>query len=152
MVVIASPNYDNSSVPLAVRITNATDDSFDIMVQRVDGFAGQVAGIDVHYMVIEEGVYTDEVDGVKMEAVKYTSTVTDDNNSWVGQNRGYSNTYNNPVVIGQVMTYADSDFSVFWARGNSLSLAFSAANTTSWRIGSSPIPVRRRCTCGGCGH
>jgi hypothetical protein len=54
-----------------------------------------------------------------MEAVKYTSTVTDSDSSWVGEPRGYSNSYTNPVVLGQVMTNNDPDWSVFWARGSS---------------------------------
>ena len=52
-----------------------------------------------------------------MEAVKFTSTVTDRKGSWVGQAQSYSNTYANPVVVGQVMTYNDANFSAFWSRG-----------------------------------
>ncbi len=31
------------------------------------------------------------------------------------ENVGYTNTYNQPVVLGQVITYNDPDFSVFWS-------------------------------------
>ena len=117
MVVVATPNYDDTSGPGVVRIQNATGSSFDI---RVDPAGGATpANIDIHYMVVEEGVYTVAGDGVKMEAVKYLSTVTDDDSSWVGENRGYAKTYTVPVVLGQVMTYTDPDFSVFWCRGSS---------------------------------
>jgi hypothetical protein len=118
MVVIASPNYDSSSAPAAVRIKNAAGNSFDVMVQNVNTGAA-ISGVPVHYLVVEEGVYNENDDGVKMEAVKFTSTVTDDNNSWVGEERSYANSYTNPVVIGQVMTANDPDFSTFWARGAS---------------------------------
>ena len=52
-----------------------------------------------------------------MEAVKFTSTQTDSRVSWVGEQRGYLNTYAQPVVVGQVMTANDAAPSVFWARG-----------------------------------
>jgi hypothetical protein len=70
-------------------------------------------------MVVEQGVYTKAEHGVKMEAVKFSSTVTDENNSWVGQSMPYSNSYANPVVLGQVMTYNDPGFSTFWSCGSS---------------------------------
>jgi hypothetical protein len=53
-----------------------------------------------------------------MEAVKYTSTVTDRKSNWNGESQAYSNTYTSPVVVGQVMTYNDPDPSVFWSRGS----------------------------------
>jgi hypothetical protein len=102
-VVIATANYDNTSDPIAVRIQNASGSSFDVTVQAAGGSAP--SNIDVYYMVVEEGVYTVAADGVKMEAVKYNSTVTDENNSWVGQPQTYGNTYTSPVVLGQVMSY-----------------------------------------------
>jgi len=111
-VVVAVANYDNTSDPAVVRIQNASGSSFDVRVDAAGGAAP--SGLDVHYMVVEEGVYTVATDGVKMEAVKYNSTVTDENNSWVGQPQTYSNTYTSPVVLGQVMTYNDAGFSTFW--------------------------------------
>ncbi|HET6426983.1 MAG TPA: Calx-beta domain-containing protein, partial [Phycisphaerae bacterium] len=118
MVVVCTPNYDNTSVPLVVRVRNASGGSFDVMAQRADGLSGTVSGIDVHYFVVEEGVYTDAADGVKMEAVRFTSTVTDEDANWTGQSRSYSNSYTTPVVVGQVMTYNDADWSAFWACGS----------------------------------
>ena len=114
MVVIATPNYDKSHAPGVVRIRDASGDSFQVRVDRAGG--GAVGGVAVHYVVVEEGVYGGP--GFKMEAVKYESTVTDENNSWVGQSRTYQQSYNAPVVVGQVMTYNDPDWSVFWAAGN----------------------------------
>ena len=83
MVVIPSANYDSSSVPLVVRIDNALGDSFDIRIDRADGFSDPIPGVDVHYMVVEEGVYNETHHGVKMEAVKFTSSATDHASSWV---------------------------------------------------------------------
>ena len=117
MVVVASPNYSSSTAPAVVRIQNAAGSSFEVRVDPAGNTA--VSNVTVHYMVVEEGVYTQAQDGVTMEAIKYTSTVTDENNSWIGEPRSYSNSYTNPVVVGQVMSYNDSNFSVFWNRGSS---------------------------------
>ena len=119
MVVVASTNYDKTQPPMVVRVRNAADNSFEVKLDRVDGSTDPITGIDVQYMVVEEGRYTKEQNGVTMEAVKFTSTITDENNSWAGEERFYQNTYTNPVVVGQVMTYANTRWSVFWSRGSS---------------------------------
>ena len=77
MVVVASPNYDVSSTPAVVRIQNAAGSSFEV---RVDAAGPNAVGsMDVYYIVMEEGVYDEP--GFKLEAVKYNSTLTDENNS-----------------------------------------------------------------------
>jgi hypothetical protein len=111
MVVVATANYAESSPPLVTRIQNALDDSFEVQVARADGLTDAVSGVDVHYVVVEEGVYGN------MEAVRFESTVTDGFSSWAGESQTYQNVYSNPVVVGQVMTANDPEFSVFWARG-----------------------------------
>ncbi len=114
MVVIATPNYDNTSYPGVVRIQNAVGSSFDV---RIDAAGPNTPGLmDVYYVVVEEGVY--DQSGFKMEAVKFTSTVTDENNNWAGESRTYQQSYSAPVVVGQVMTSNDA-WSVFWAAGSS---------------------------------
>lgn len=124
MVVVASANYDDTTGPTVVRIRNAeSGSSFEMLVQAAGGSAP--TNIDVHYTVMEEGIY-DEA-GFKLEAVKFNSTVTDENNSWAGQSRTYGQSYTAPVVVGQVMTYNDSDWSNFWARGSSRTVAPSAS-------------------------
>ncbi len=128
MIVVAAPNYDASSPPLVVRLRNTAGSNFEVRVDRADGSTTPISGIDVHYMVVEEGVYSAAQNGIKMEAGKYLSTVTDDNNSWVGEYRAAVNNYTNPVVLGQVMTYADAGISTFWARGSSRSSPPSAGN------------------------
>lgn len=49
MVVIATPVYTETSVPLVTRIRNATENHFDLRVARFDGRTGAVAPIAVSY-------------------------------------------------------------------------------------------------------
>jgi hypothetical protein len=128
MVVICTPNYEYDALflpePLVAHVKNAIGNSFQVKLVQAVGGSFQDVSADVHYMVVKAGVYTLAEHGVKMEAVKFNSTITDGLGSWVGQNRSYTNSYTNPVVVGQVMTYnADRAWywSVFWCRGSSRS-------------------------------
>jgi hypothetical protein len=128
MVVICTPNYEYDALflpePLVAHVKNAIGNSFQVKLVQAVGGSLQDVSADVHYMVVKAGVYTLAEHGVKMEAVKFNSTITDGLGSWVGQNRSYTNSYINPVVVGQVMTYnADRAWywSVFWCRGSSRS-------------------------------
>jgi hypothetical protein len=112
MVVVASVDYGGNNVPAVARVRNAVGNSFDVKVEQPG--ASHTGSYSVHYFVIEEGVYDEP--GLRMEALRFTSTVTDRKNSWVGQSRSYYNSYTTPVVVGQVLT-ANDDWSVFWARG-----------------------------------
>ena len=132
MVVVATPSYTQSSVPLVPRIRNAAGNSFELRVDRTDGLTAAVPGVTVHYVVAEEGVYTLANDGVKMEAVKYASTVTDSASNFVGESRSYAQSYAAPVVLGQVQTYNDPNYSVFWSRG---AAASDPASSTVLRVG-----------------
>lgn len=126
MVVVGSPNYGDTHVPAVVRINNVTANSFDVRVANPSGVA--ISGVPVHYVVVEEGVYTAAANGITMEAVKVTSTVTDRKSSWAGQSQSYTNSYTSPAVLGQVMSYNDVDWSVFWARGSSKNAPPSASS------------------------
>ena len=119
MVVVCTPNYTDTSPPVIVRVDEAEGDRFRVRVDRADGSSALIDDISIHYMVVEQGVYSEIDHGVKMEAVKFLSTITDENNSWVGQSMPYSNSYANPVILGQVMTYNDPRFSTFWSCGSS---------------------------------
>jgi vibriolysin len=116
-VVVCSNDLGSAGLPAVTRVRNAAGNSFQVMVQNPSGTA--LSGYNVYYMVVEEGVYTSAVDGVTMEAVKANSTATARKGSWVTEARSYQNTYTNPVVLGQVMTYNDAGWSVFWANGSS---------------------------------
>jgi subtilisin-like proprotein convertase family protein len=121
-VVVATPNYDFTHEPVVTRIANVTANSFDLRVQRTDGLSDAVTPVDVHFLVVEEGRYTQAVDGITMEAVKLDGpdapSITDGSGSWLGAPQSYQNTYSTPVVVGQVMSANDGRFSTFWARGS----------------------------------
>jgi len=112
-VVVTAVQYANNTVPVVTRIANVTPTSFDLRLQNPAG--GTPVAESVSYLVVEEGVWT--VDGMKIEAWTYTSTVTDENNSWLGEDQTYGQGYSDPVVLGQVMSTNDPDWSVFWDRG-----------------------------------
>ena len=120
MVVVCTVNLPSASSPSAVpRVRNASGNSFQVKVQTT-GNISLVADYSVHYLVVEEGRYTLANNGVQMEAVKFDSSITDSSSSWIGESRSYLNGYSNPVVLGQVMTTNDNDWSVFWAQGNTI--------------------------------
>ena len=126
MVVVATPAYSAASPPLVTRIRNVTANSFELKVDRFDTSTASFTGVGVDYIVVEAGRYTAANDGITLEAVRYTSNVTDRKGSYNGQLRSYLNTYANPVVLGQVMSYSDARPSVFWSRGSSTDTAPSA--------------------------
>jgi len=57
------------------------------------------------------------VHNVKAEAMFYTSTQTARKNNWTIESVPYHQSYTSPVVVGQVMSYEDTDWSVFWSNG-----------------------------------
>jgi len=93
MVVVTTPLYDTTQIPVVIRVRNAEGSSFEIKAQRADGDSSPLdQDVEVHYVVVEEGQYTAEEHGITMEAVKYTSTVTDGLNNWEGESRNYLGT------------------------------------------------------------
>ncbi len=114
-VVVTSIQYAANTTPVVTRISNLSPTSFDVRLQNPSG--GAVAFDDVSYLVVEEGTWT--VAGVTIEAQTYTSTVTDENSSWVGEAQSYGQSYTSPVVLGQVMSTTDPAWSVFWNQGTS---------------------------------
>ncbi|MEK7952071.1 Ig-like domain-containing protein [Luteolibacter soli] len=128
MVVVAQPLAGAGAPPLASRIRNASGSSFEIRLDRLDGSATPVGPTGVRYLVVEAGVYNQATHGIKMEAVKYTSTVTDRGGSFTGTTRDFAYTgydhYFIPAVFGQVMTSNDASWSAFWyqATDNRLTL------------------------------
>ncbi|NIM13392.1 MAG: PKD domain-containing protein [Candidatus Aminicenantes bacterium] len=116
MVVVCSNDLGDSDYPAVTRVRNAEGNSFEVRVQNPSGAV--LSGYTVHYIVVEEGYYTADYHGVQMEAQKVISQVTARAKWWktdVREERSYINTYTNPVVLGQVMTHNDPDWSVFWA-------------------------------------
>ncbi|MEM0926048.1 MAG: dockerin type I domain-containing protein, partial [Planctomycetota bacterium] len=115
MVVVATPRYNSGSGPGVVRIHNVTSNSFDV---RVDNVGTSAFSGGVHYVAVEEGVY-DETGQYKLEAVKYSESETSRKNGWLIDSASYQQAYTDPVVVGQVMSANDPDWSVFWASSNS---------------------------------
>ncbi len=143
MVVVATPVTDSNNPSVAVRLRNADPgNTFQVMLQRTGNYGSSADfALPVHYTVVEAGVYTQSQHGIKMEAIKTLSTVTDSKGSYVGQNVTslLSNTYANPVVVGQVMTANDAHWSTFWSRGASVTVP--AAANAVWvgkQVGSDP--------------
>jgi hypothetical protein len=114
-VVVCSSGYTGNTSPIVVRVTGVTSVGFEVYVQNPSG--GGISDETVSCMVVEAGAWT--VDGVQLEAQKYASMVTDSDGSWVGESQSYLQSYTNPVVLGQVMTDNDADWSVFWSQGSS---------------------------------
>ncbi|MGB0743350.1 MAG: putative Ig domain-containing protein, partial [Opitutales bacterium] len=142
-VIVATPVLPSSThPPVVTRLRNVSGSSFEIKIERLDGLTGTLA-VDVHIIAVEEGVYTAANDGVTMEAVKYTSTVTAAKNNWVAESRTYQNTYTNPVVVGQVMSSNDPNWSVFWCQGSSRTSPPSASSlSTGKNVAEDPNQVR----------
>jgi hypothetical protein len=112
-VVVTTPQYVNNTTPMVTRVSNVTSTSFDVRLQSPS--AAAVVPDLIHYLVVEAGSWT--IDGFVIDAQVYTSTVTDNSSSWVGQAQTYGPAFTNPVVIGQVMSENDPAWSVFWSRG-----------------------------------
>jgi len=113
-VVVCTVRYANNSVPIVARVSNLTATSFDVRLENPS--AGAVVAESVSYVVVEEGVWT--IDDLVIEAQTYLSTHTDHDGGWSGEVQGYGQAYADPVVLGQVMTENDSDWSVFWCHGS----------------------------------
>ncbi|MEM7279325.1 MAG: galactose oxidase-like domain-containing protein, partial [Pseudomonadota bacterium] len=114
-VVVATARYTPAQLSAVTRVRNAAGNQFDIRVQNPSDTA--LAGYGVNYFVVEAGVY--DIGTARLEATKFSSTLTDENNSWQGQPREYQQSYVSPVVLGQVMSSNDDDWSVFWASNGS---------------------------------
>lgn len=113
-VVVATPIIpDNIVNSVVTRIRNASGNSFELKVQHPGG----ATNLDyaVHYWVVEAGTYTEAENGINMEAQLVNSAVTSNKANWQLEPRSYQNSYQQPVVLGQVMSENNSDWSVFWA-------------------------------------
>ena len=84
----------------------------------------------VNCLVVEVG--EGEIGGRKLEAQKYMTTRKDKKDDWVGEERTYTLDFSNPVVLGQVLSDNNAEFSVFWSRGSSIA---AAPSPESLRVG-----------------
>ncbi len=114
MVVVASVTMlDTSATPVVPRIRNADGSSFDLRLQSPANQNINRYDYLVSYFVLEEGIYN--IGDFKLEALKHTSSKTSSSGAWSYEPHAYFNTYENPVILGQVMTFNDPRWSVFWA-------------------------------------
>ncbi len=149
MVVVATPVYTLSSAPMVVRIRNATGNRFEINLDRRDGSDDPITDVMVHYLVVEEGEYTQEEHGVNMAAVKFESTVTTAKKTWSSESRSYANSYSMPVILGQVMSANDAEPSVFWSHGSKqTSPASATVLNVGKHVGEDPLMIRANETVG----
>jgi hypothetical protein len=115
-------DHGTSMLPAVVRMRNVGQTSFDIRLQNPSDIA-LAESREVSCVAIEEGIWR-LPDGRSIEAAKYNSNTTDYKGSLVGQPRNYViRDYAAPVVLGQVMSFNDNAWSVFWSRGSTRSAA-----------------------------
>ncbi|MCF7983825.1 MAG: HYR domain-containing protein [Thiohalocapsa sp.] len=116
-VIVATVDYLRGQPPAVARVRNAAGDRFELRVQS-PGDLDVLDDYGVRFVVVEAGVYTESVHGITMEAATTGSTRTDGQRAgWIGERIEYANRYDEPVVVGQVMSENDPAWSVFWARG-----------------------------------
>lgn len=116
MVVIATPHLPHkNALPVVTRIQNAQGNSFEVKIQNPGGSTPDTYA--VYYLVAEAGTYTTAYDGVKMEARLEPAIKTADASNWWANKeaRSLNQYYEQPVVLGQVMTAENEAWSVFWA-------------------------------------
>lgn len=114
-VIVCSPHQVANTAPFVIRMQNVTSESFDVRLQNPSD--EPLLGETLFCLSAEEGEWI-LPNGSLFEAQRIESTRTDDNDNWVGQPVDYLQTYRQPVVLGQVMTYNDARWSTFWSKGN----------------------------------
>lgn len=128
-IVVCTYNLPSDSDPSATtRIRNITTTSFDLRIQQFEN-SSAVTASNVHCIIADEGPHND--DGLKYEARKVDAPQTSGlsvPNGWSNVNNvnvtsAITQTYNDPHVVGQVMSFDDANASVFWnydceTRGN----------------------------------
>lgn len=142
MVVVANPVLKGlHQPPVLTRIRRAEDNSFELRVQNPGDQA--VGTYDVSFVVAEEGDFQQESEGVQMEAGKFSSRKTSHRYRWVTEPVSYRQTYKKPVVLAQVMTENDPQWSVAWTQGYHRTLAPSPEKLSiNKHAGSDPEPER----------
>lgn len=112
---------DGTADSIVCRVQNVGATSAQVRLQESGTLVGDVGNLTdetIHWMVVEEGAY--DTGDIKMEAFTFNSTVTDGKtNGWSGQSQTLTQSYTNPVVVGQVMTTNDTGHSQFWAHDGS---------------------------------
>jgi len=132
MVVICALPTPTEEVREVVRVRNAAGNQFECKIEPLDSGSTGTQTARIRYLVVEEGVYTQANAGIKLEARKFDSTVTDTTNQYVGAIRNYDNAYTVPLVLGQVLSCNQTGFLAFWCSGEEIN---SAPTSASLRVG-----------------
>ncbi len=115
VVVTAPVLLGPNAPPFVIRMSATTTNSFTVY-QQYPGNLTTPSSSDMYYLVFEGGAHT-LPGGVLMEAGTVLSTATNENGNWNSSQMDRIttvNAYTTPIVLGQVMTTNDADWSVFW--------------------------------------
>ena len=119
-IIVCTYNLPSSSSPPATtRIQNITATSFQLRIQQFEN-SSIVTASDVHCVIADEGAH--DSGGLKYEARKVLSDGTNGLSvpgGWGTVNAenvtsAITQSYTNPHVVGQVMSFNDVNASVFW--------------------------------------
>jgi len=123
MVVVTTPVLNSTNGPAVVtQVRNAAGSSFELRLFAPEGTPSSPTIISpkrqVHYVVVEEGEYQ-AYSGIKMSALRVNSATSNDNTNWLtNQMQPLTlSAFAKPVVLGQVMTVNNADWTTFWACG-----------------------------------
>lgn len=130
-VVFASIEKQINHPPMVVRLSSVSAAGARVKLERLDGSNEEVKGVRVHLLVTEPGVYTIADHGISMEIGSVN--VAQVSGYWTNWDQGaqvaLSQSYGNPVVIGQVQTSNSQKWTQFWSRGSDVTLAVSGADS-----------------------
>ncbi|MEM9132627.1 MAG: hypothetical protein AAGE88_09815 [Actinomycetota bacterium] len=117
-VATCTVRYENNASPVVVRMQNLTGTGMELRLQNPGDQVTPVADT-VDCLVAEAGAWN-LPDGTAMQAFSVDLSTPDHIGSWNATQVNLSNTFASPmVVLGQVMTNNDAQWSQFWSRGNS---------------------------------
>ncbi len=116
-VVACSSTYANNSIPFVIRMDQLTGSGFNIRLQNPSDLT-TLNGESITCLAVEEGAWT-LPNGAFIEAQKFDSTTTASKSvGWVGESQTYLQTYTDPIILGQVMSFNDPDWSTYWSSGS----------------------------------
>ncbi len=116
-VILATPVYvGDQTPPTTVRVRNIIGNDCEIKLAMLSTITDNDYDLKVNLIIVEEGIYTIAEHGIAMEVAKVEVSTTDFQGNFEGQNFTFSNSYIKPVVLGQVITADDSNWSTFWSK------------------------------------
>ncbi|MEM7012431.1 MAG: LamG domain-containing protein [Verrucomicrobiota bacterium] len=113
-VVFTTVEKPESAPHVVVQLSNITSAGYELEIQRVDGVDEKIDGIQVHALVLEEGVYQSERDGIQMEIGVVDAPIHDRNHEgdFLFTTTRKNLSYHKPIVIGQIQTSESNSLSV----------------------------------------